>query len=136
MLASLVLIAACNVEEPSGQNGFRFYDAKKQRLFVEALKKEGIRITIQEDGTVLYSPKDEAAALRIRSSVLETSFVPSIHYADEGLEKRFVERLKAEGIGFGIEIREGERWITWSKGDEGRVEKIRAALLDADKRDK
>lgn len=106
------------------ENGFKFFDAHLQTQFINALKKEGIPFRLREDGTVLYSPKDDARVSKARASMLDESFVPSVHYEDQNFEKRFIEKLNSEEIKFGIELREGKRWITWSKQDDQRVEKI------------
>ena len=86
---------------------------------------------MREDGTVLYAAKDEVEVSKIRFSVLQSSFVPSTRFADEHLEALFLERLTAEHISYGVQIRDGQRWITWSQHDDERAETIRRSVLDA-----
>ena len=100
-------------------------------MFVEALKKEGIGFRVRSDGMILYPSRDEEKVRNLRFSLLRQSFVPSYRFADESLEERFMERLKAEGIKFAVELKDGKRWITWSKDDDQRVEVIRKAILNS-----
>ena len=72
----------------------------------------------------MYRPHDDEKIMEIRNAVLEGAFVPSNHYEDKAMEKRFLGRLDAEGIQYGVEIKEGKRWITWAQKDDQRVEKI------------
>ena len=130
-LTLLILITqvACQAAAPElAESGFKFFDPDVQMLLVEGLKKEGISYKIRDDGTVLYSPSDESKVSRIRTTVLKQSFKPSVHYEDKTIESRFLERLKSEGILYGIEIKQGKRWITWSEKDDQRIENIRATL--------
>jgi hypothetical protein len=115
-----------NREKYSDENGFKFFDARLQKQFIDSLKKEGIPFRLREDGTVLYSPKDDGRVGKARISMLEESFVPSIHYEDESDEKLFMEQLKSAGVAFAIEVRDGKRWITWSKQDDERVSRLRS----------
>ena len=118
------IVGCSHKKENLGENGFKFFDAHTQALIVEALKKEGIQFRLREDGTILYSPQDDARVQKIEMEVLHSSFVPSIHYEDESYERRFIEKLNSDHIAFGIENRDGKRWITWSKQDDEHVHKL------------
>lgn len=111
-------------------SGFKFFDPNTQALFVEALKKAEISYRVREDGTVLYNSHDEAKVSKIRLSVAKASFVPSTFFTDQRLEARFIEQLDAERIDYGVQVKGGQRWITWAERDDKRVEAIRRAVLD------
>ncbi len=108
----------------SNRDGFKFFDGHTQMIFIEALKNEGISYEVGADGTVLYRPRDEREVNRIRNKILNELFVPSVHYEDKAYEQNFIDRLTSEGIDFGVEVKEGKRWITWSKADNQKVEII------------
>ena len=121
---------ACNESSIAAENGFRFSNPKLQKAFASALKKEHVQFRQLEDGTVTYSSADEEKVKRIQMSVLESSFTPSSRFEDEKLQARFAEQLKALGIDFAIEYREGKSWITWSQADDAKVRRISDEILD------
>jgi hypothetical protein len=130
LLISLQLDWAIAGSMPA-ENGFKFSEKGIQDHFVARLVSEGISYRTREDGTVLYSPKDENIVVRIRMAVLNESFVPSAYFPDLELEQRFIDRLNAQSIRFTIRERTGKRWIVWSERDDERVKKICDSILDS-----
>jgi len=127
-----VLQAACgNSPGQSVENGFVFYEPKTQALFIQELKKEGIPYHVRDDGTVLYDARYEGKVSKIRLAVLNDSYVPAYHFNDERMEKEFMSQLRSQGIAFGVELRQGERFITWSERDSARVDAIRQRVLQS-----
>jgi len=110
------------------ESGFEFYDPSLQLLFIEKLNEKGVDFKLHKDGSVLYFSRDELNVSEIRSNLLENSFMPSIHYEDVNLEESFKARLKLEKIQFGIKLKQGKRWITWSEKDNERVERIEESI--------
>jgi len=127
---AVLTVASCGTEKPAEENGFLFFDASLQRAFVAALEKEGIKYHQQGDGTALYSSKDEDKVQKVRMKVLESSFTPSYHFEEQEVQTRFKEKLRSAGIRSGVEIRQGQEWVTWSEQDDARVKEIREKLLD------
>jgi hypothetical protein len=124
--------AACAQVEPHiAENGFRFVSGDMQALFIQRLKNERVPFRVRDDGMVLYRSADEDAVSAIRLAMLRGSFVPSARFLDRTLEARFMQRLQEEKVEFGVQVRDGQRWITWSEKDDAKVQRIREALLQA-----
>ena len=114
----------------AAENGFLFSNPQLQKAFASALTKEHVRFRQLEDGTVTYSPADEAKVKKIQMSILESSFTPAYRFEDGKLQAKFADRLKSQGIDYAIERREGKSWITWSQNDDAKVRRIREEILD------
>jgi hypothetical protein len=105
-------------------SGFRFNDQADQVLFVEAVRKEGIPFDVRNDGTLVYSCRDEERVSKVRALFLEENFVPSAFFPDPGVESRVTAALDSAKIPWGVRIREGRRYITWSKADAERADAV------------
>lgn len=112
-------------EQKELKNGFKFFDQEIQKTFINYLNDYKVPFVLKEDGYITYPTSYEALVSKIKITVLNKSFKPSIHYEDKLLEKRFIDQLNKEGIVYGIEIRQGESWIFWSEKDEKKVDMIR-----------
>jgi hypothetical protein len=114
----------------AAENGFRFSSPNLQKSFASALQEAHVHFRQLEDGTVVYSATQEEKVMRIRNSVLESSFKPSYRFEDDALRASFAERLKSQGIKFGVETREGKTWITWAEADDAKVRQIGDEIIN------
>jgi len=130
LLLGLVFIAF-GVCALAADNGFKFADPTLQAKFVAALRNEGIPFQAQPDGAVTYDAGMEEKVRKLRLAVLQQSFTPAYHFVDPTLEEEFTNRLRGAEISFGLETKNGERYITWSPQDDERVKKIREDVLNA-----
>src|SRR4051794_32427137 len=102
---------------------------ESKKAFTETHAAKGIRFRQSEDGTVIYSAADESKVKEIQYGVLESSFAPSYHFEDERLQTMFVDRLKSQGINYGVQIRDGKKWVTWMQEDDAKVQPIREEMV-------
>ena len=115
----------------SADNGFLFFDSDTQSRFARALTTAGVPFQVRGDGYILYRSFDEGRVSQIRLAVLKDSYTPTYHFYEKHREQLFLDRLAAERIDFGVNLKDGERWIAWPERDDARVESIRRSILDA-----
>lgn len=129
--ALALLSSPLQAEAQTLDSGFRFLDPEQQALFVEAVRKGGLPFSVRDDGTFLYSSRDEERVTAIRARTLNAAFVPSAHFPDIEVEKRVTAALDSAKISFGINVRQGRRYVTWAERDTPRVESVIRAVLQS-----
>ena len=134
LLATCIATGCYSAETADFENGFKFSDEVTQTAFVNSLRKEGIPHRVRDDGAVLYAAKNESRVSKIRMSVLNETFVPSVHVNDPKLEREFLERLNAAKIQHVTQEKAGKSWITWSERDSTKVEEIKRGLLESERK--
>jgi len=130
LTVALLLVAGSAIAQmPS--NGFRFNDPADQAGFIEAARKEGVKFSIRDDGTLIYNPADEERISRVRSKFLEDNFTPSVHFPNPALEAKIIAAFDSAQIPHGVRVRDGKRYITWAEGDDSRASAIVDAVIEA-----
>ena len=124
LLGIWLAFVAVDARSQAFDSGFRFNNYADQVLFVEAVRKEGMPFGVRDDGTLVYSSRDEERVSRARARFLEENFVPSSFFPDPAVESRVTAALDSAKIPWGVRIREGRRYITWSKADAERADAV------------
>lgn len=130
-LGLLLLLAAASTLAQVAENGFRFNDPADQAGFIEAVRRSGVKFSVRDDGTLTYSPADDAQVTQIRNKFLEDNFSPSSHFPNPMLEAKVIAAFDASKIPYGVRLRGGERYITWSKDDDKQAAAIIATQIEA-----
>ena len=125
----LLVLSGCS-DASDAQLKYKFNDSKANELLIKELKREGIRYSLDDDGWIRYSIKDQNEVDRIVKKVTKEYFVPetSISYTNPDIANLFIKKLKEEGIKYELREQDDRLWVIWNKDDDESVRKIKKEI--------